>query len=486
MKQRLCILFLSLLAAALLGGCADQPEPAETVTLGSRLVVDKSGVVFWTSGPYLCSGLLDEEGHVYDAVIESQSKSDLLGVAAYDHYLYMAGEEGLFRYPMEDMSAGGMVVPEPVTEDEIDDGFAIFRDMVYYRYGTTVYQIPVTGGERTVVARDADHFTVTADGVCFSAADGGLYLVSHDGVTQQRLTETDEDCTFALAGDDILYRCEENDQIFCYSLTDGSTEVVNKRSPLSGYSDLWATEEALLFESDEYEVRLFSFETQEETLVTEEICFPHLEEGFLFGHVLYSYDDYDDILYEFDLSTGAFSANHFREKLEALIAGNSAQAVPNEESAPQTDAVTGASNPGLPNGFDILTDLQVMDGGYNVTLAMGRYFLLAIPADLPWYLEPNDPGSFTIYHIGALEQGYGGQVVTIKAYPCGNTSYQSAPSWALAGEADGIQYVAFFPTDVQFNTGDETQACEYRALLDHFQTIGTEETPFVCGGQGGP
>lgn len=476
MKKYITIL-AALLAAALLGGCTTaQEETTAAATLGRVLVVDDSGVVFWGSGPYLCSGLLDENGHIYDVVIESQSRTDLLTVAAYGSYLYLASEDGLYRYLMADMTSGS-VTPELITTHELDDGFEIFEDVVYYCYGSTLYSVPVTGGDPQKVAKDVDCFTVTADGIYYAASDGGLYLTAPDGSSQQRLTETEDDCTFCLAGNTIFYRCEKNDQIFQYSLKDGSVSVVNKRSPLSDYCDLWATEDVLLYETSGYDTYTYTLSTGEERMVTDEFCFPDKEEGFLYGTMLYAYDPDDFDLYEYDLAAGTLTITNIEETLQASIQAHSGS--------------QSSASAGIPSGYDILSNVQRQNGTNNLAWLGSDYFLLSVPSSLSWHWEQIDSCAFSLYYTPAQEAGYGGHLVTIRAYPLGDTSFQDAPSWALAGQTDTLQYVAFFPTDVQFDPDDTVQASEYCALLSYLQKIetkaGTCESPFTCEniGRGG-
>lgn len=110
-------------------------------------------------------------------------------------------------------------------------------------------------------------YSVTADGIYFTQKEGGIYRLSFDGALQERLVETGEKCHFVLSGDVIFYRCEENDQIYEYAMKDGSVSVVNKMQPLSDSSCLWATEQFLLYRSDDdaYEYNRTSGEEKDST-----------------------------------------------------------------------------------------------------------------------------------------------------------------------------------------------------------------------------
>ena len=472
----LTLLTAAALSVALLAACESdtQESSAQQAIQGRSIFIDESGVAFWGYGPLICTGLVDENGHIYDPVVEAQTTSDIYGMAVYNKDLYLASDDGLFRYDLEIFQEGGTMSPTMLTEDSIDDGFEIWADTIYYRYGTSLYSIPIDGGEETKVATDTDSFTVTADGIYYASDEGGIYRLSFDGSIQERITQTEEDCQFNLVGDSIYYRCDGSDQICRVSLTDGSTTVVNKPRTLSDYSYIWVRGDQLLYEDSHYEHFLLTMKDGSETSMGDDGFLPDQREGFLYGDTLYGCNPYTGSIQEYHLTTGEVCQLETKPVVQAAL-------------QEQTDTTSGAST-GLPADFDILGNLQITEGDQGLTWVLTEHIIMSFPTQYATQLEQYSATSFGIIYVPAALSGYGGQLVTITAYPVGDTSYQEAPSWVKAGQAEGIQYIAFFPTDVQFDTNDCTQAEEYPALLDYLKQIGSTDAPFQCGviGQGGP
>lgn len=474
--KALALLTAAALSVTLLGACSSQPQedPASQVILGRSIFLDESGVVFWGYGPYICTGLVDEEGHIYDPVIEGQTTSDIYGLAVYNKDLYLASDDGLFRYDLEIFQEGGTMSPQMLTEDSIDDGFELWEETIYYRYGTTLYSIPISGGEETKVATDVDTFTITSDGIYYASDEGGIYRLSFDGSLQERLTETDKDCQFCLVEDTIFYRCNGSDQICQFSLTDGSTTVVNKPRPLSDYSYVWANDTYLVYEDSHYETFSFLRDGSGETSLQKNGVLADKAEGVFAGDILYTCNPYSGLLRTFHLATGEVADLETEDVVKAALQA-------------QAETTSGAST-AVPADFDILSGLQVQEGSDGMSWINSDHISMAIPSQYPTQLQQYDARSFGILYTPAWADGFGGQLITIQVYPTGDNSYTEAPSYALIGEADGLQYVAFFPTDVQFDPDDPTQAQEYRALLDYLNKIGTPAVPFQYGlnGRGGP
>jgi len=471
----LTLLTAAALSVSLLAACGSdsQETSAQQAIQGRSIFIDESGVAFWGYGPLICTALVDEEGHLYDPVVEAQTTSDIYGMAVYNKDLYLASDDGLFRYDLEIFQEGGTMSPTMLTEDSIDDGFEIWENTIYYRYGTSLYSISIDGGAETKMATDTDGFTVTADGIYYASSEGGIYRLSFDGALQERLTETEADCQFCLVGDTLFYRCEKSDQICQFSLKDGSTTVVNKPRSLSDYSYVWANGTYLVYEDNHYETFAFLRDGSGETSLGDDGVLAHKEEGVLLDNLLYTCNHYSGQLRTLHLDTGEVAELETEDVVQAALQS-------------QSDTTSGAST-SVPADYDILSGLQITEGNQGLTWVMSEHIIMSFPTQYATQLEQYDATSFGIIYVPAALSGYGGHLVTIAAYPAGDTSYQEAPSWTLAGQADGLQYVAFFPTDVQFDTNDCTQAEEYTALLDYLKQIGTPDAPFQCGaiGQGG-
>lgn len=103
------------------------------------------------------------------------------------------------------------------------------------------------------------------------------------------------------------------------------------------------------------------------------------------------------------------------------------------------------------------------------------YFSLYLPGDISWDYDIIDNATIRIYYPPAKEAGYGGHVVTIKAYDWGDNEYGDFPSWSMAGLSNEKKFVAIYPTDVQFDPADSVQADEYMRLLNVAERMDCED-----------
>ena len=88
----------------------------------------------------------------------------------------------------------------------------------------------------------------------------------------------------------------------------------------------------------------------------------------------------------------------------------------------------------------------------------------------------------TLIYTPAADAGYGGRIVTIKAYDMDDDSYKNIPSYQVAGVGRNVnkRFIAIYPSDVQYDPNDATQAAEYKELYDHTRKIseGAANSPF--------
>lgn len=103
------------------------------------------------------------------------------------------------------------------------------------------------------------------------------------------------------------------------------------------------------------------------------------------------------------------------------------------------------------------------------------YFSMYLPGDIEWEYEVVDNETIRISYTPAKEDGYGGHVVTIKAYDWSDNGYADLPSWSVAGLSNEKKFIAIYPTDVQFNPEDAGQAAEYRRLLEVAERMDCED-----------
>lgn len=76
----------------------------------------------------------------------------------------------------------------------------------------------------------------------------------------------------------------------------------------------------------------------------------------------------------------------------------------------------------------------------------------------------------------------GGRLVTIKAFDWDDNGYEDFPAYTIAGTSEDKKYIAIFPTDVQYDSSQETG---YRKMYDYARRIDSSEekaanNPFSC------
>lgn len=100
-------------------------------------------------------------------------------------------------------------------------------------------------------------------------------------------------------------------------------------------------------------------------------------------------------------------------------------------------------------------------------------FMMTMPNNDKYSYEASGD-SVSFYLWAAKQEGYGGHLVTIKAYDMDDDSYEDLPSYHVAGKGKNVdkRFIAIYPTDVQWNMEDADQTTDYRDLFDYLQKIG--------------
>lgn len=112
--------------------------------------------------------------------------------------------------------------------------------------------------------------------------------------------------------------------------------------------------------------------------------------------------------------------------------------------------------------------------GFNVTPGvqtsqlMNEYFILDMPGtqSAAWGYEESTALCLEIYCQAARDAGYNGAVMSLMAYDLDDESYLELPNYKIAGESEEKRYVALFPTDLQYDPVDSSQAEDYQELLE--------------------
>lgn len=125
--------------------------------------------------------------------------------------------------------------------------------------------------------------------------------------------------------------------------------------------------------------------------------------------------------------------------------------------------------------YDITAGMmqQASDDG-SIEYMYFNDFLLIMPNNSKWGWEQTDKNAVRFFLFSAQQEGYGGHLVTIRAYAPDDNSYEILPSYHVAGVGKnaGVRFIAEYPTDVQWNNEDAAQEADYRELQEYLQKIG--------------
>ena len=148
-----------------------------------------------------------------------------------------------------------------------------------------------------------------------------------------------------------------------------------------------------------------------------------------------------------------------------------------QETEPETEAVTDNPEelPDAASDYDIAAGLKIKDKDGVKTLKTD-YFVLTLTHGDSWDAKVNSRNSITIYNIALYEANRGGKLVTILAYDAGDESYDVLPEYNVIGESGGKVYIAAYPTDMQYDSGNKKAVADYLAVFDEVTRL-MEECP---------
>lgn len=156
---------------------------------------------------------------------------------------------------------------------------------------------------------------------------------------------------------------------------------------------------------------------------------------------------------------------------------------PEQKSAEEATEETVATEPTEEASDEYyIADGITVEEENDMAVLYANGFHLTMPNTGTWTYDAETTDSLRIYYMDADSAGFGGTLVTIMAFDLDDNSYEDFPDYVVAGENKelGKRFIALFPTDVQYDPEDETQAAEYTELLNHVQTIGSSDaSPFV-------
>jgi hypothetical protein len=122
----------------------------------------------------------------------------------------------------------------------------------------------------------------------------------------------------------------------------------------------------------------------------------------------------------------------------------------------------------------ILDGLSIDRSDPNIDLIRTATFELTVPHDTDWEIEVLSENAFNIFHVPSRQNGLGGNVVAIAVYDQDDESFYDNEMYDICAEDDERVYVAFYPTDVEFDTKNEKEAEDYLSIYNWMLMLSPE------------
>lgn len=479
MSKKLLSLFVILtLTLLMLVGCGQSTEEnlaENNITSGRVIVYDagESSVVYYGYHNYLCTALF-EDGKVTEHVLEAQMTGDIYGLAISDGYLYMNASDGLFRYSLETLAGKGDASPEVLLKDSLSpfDAFQIFDGRLYYKYGIVLYSMPVEGGNKMELSQDAGDFAVTDEAVYYvTSTDKTLHRVNFDGSEDTLLEGVYCDSKLIKNGDALYFRDRTDAE--GYSLAKSEIIEIDAEENLSEYGEVWSAGDSIIYQTDKYILKTRNLNNGSEKQFEINHNYPDKAYGTVMGKYVIGVSNSYSNMNVFDAENAEMTEYNLDDELKSYL---------DELGVSQSTDNTQNSGGGSA-GFDILNGEFTSEStdGSQVFL-YGNDFMLAMPNSDAWAYEKTASDCLNIYYVDARNAGFGGNLVTIKAYDMNDDSYLNLPSYAVAGIGRNVnkRFIAIFPSDVQYDPGDSIMADKYQLYYSHVKMIkeGDPDSPF--------
>lgn len=466
-KLTVLMLALTLICTAFLAGCGKKSPESTTdysniqseVVKGANVFVTNGDtqVVFFGYGNYLCSALYDK-GKIYDFVIEAAFTGEVYTLAVYDGYIYVSAADGIFRYDLDAFSGSGTSSPEVVWDKYLSryNVFQIYDGKMFLNYGTTLCYLPLEGGEKTNLAEEVGDFEVTGIGIYYSDKNGSLHLLSPDFSEDKVLGKVSPASYLTVDNGKIYFR--DGGDLKYISMDTGAVSNVQTAEPLGEYCYPWSNGSGtILYQGVSANIHVLNGgnDTAGELLVN----YPFKYGGVVNGNYVVSQSvDYKQ-LNVIDFNTAAITTYDLETELASFLS--------------QAGGNQGGGQTPQQGSYDIMEGWQVMQDG-SIMYLYGNDFMLMMPNTDDWEYTQESGDSFSIYMTEPRTEGFGGRLVTIKAYDLDDDSYTQLPSYSVAGVGKNVnkRFVAIFPTDVQYDGSNSAQAARYQELYDHVRKIG--------------
>ena len=122
----------------------------------------------------------------------------------------------------------------------------------------------------------------------------------------------------------------------------------------------------------------------------------------------------------------------------------------------------------------ILDGLSIDRSGPDTDLIRTNTFELAVPHGTDWEIESISENAFHIFHVPSRRKGFGGSVVSIAVFDEDDEEYCEDEMYDIIAADDDRVYVAFYPTDVEYDGNNKKEAEDYLSLYDWMLMLSPE------------
>lgn len=455
---------MMLLPACGSGSGADPVDSIQQdVAVAKRVFIDTDGSAYFGYNSVICKASLSG-GQISGLTGIGAASADICALTVYDDALYISQADGLFRYPLDmvsDKSEGWK--PEKIL-DYTDapgetDFFEIFDDRIFFLRDGDLYCAPSDGGELTKAAADVRDFEVSDRGIYYLDNSGALTVMKSDFSESRKIGDMGSAKQFTVSGTDLVYN--GGDHVMAFSVQkEEPSEVKTEYKPHEACIP-WSNGTNTLYYNADFRTLLAGSGDSDKEVG--ESSYPGKAYGCMHGDwLVFATGKYEKLMI-YDLSEGGLNTFDILEGVRSDLGEKGKDSDPEPQPAPKS---TG--------------DYDIEENFYRSTNAAGdiQYlyfndFMLILPnADDITYETHGD--SVDIIFVPGKNAGYGGRLVTIKAYDPDDSSYESNPDYHVAGTGPntGKRFVAIYPTDLQCSPEFESVVIRYKDLKDYLYKIG--------------
>lgn len=465
----LCVLMIStgiFLTGCGGGGSSSVTDIQQTVTVGKRVYVDPSNIVFFGYRNLLCTARL-EGTDISEFIVEAGFTGNIYALAVYNNELYVSASDGFFKYPLS-MFESGEKTASAVTlmKDSLDsfNHFEISGDKIFFTYGYGLYYVPTEGGDKTKIADEVYDFEVSDKGIYYSGRDGSMHVMSPELDDEREIGRIAEEVRFNPGGANLYYR--DGESLKAFSVEKEESEEVRTGNTLNKYYQPWSDGTNVLYSGEDYTYYVVSSGGEKD--LGKSSLYPSKAEGSMYGSCLLSTDPNYSQMQLVDLEQGEVKTYDLEKEL-AEYTGQMGSGGSGGDGGSGGQSGTSSSA-----AYDIEKGgaKQASSDGSIVYIYFNDFMMIMPNNDKYGYEASGD--SVTFFLVGARQDGFDGRLVTIKAYDMDDESYKEIPSYHVAGVGKNVskRFIAIYPTDVQWNHEDAQQEADYKDLQTYLQKIG--------------